>query len=45
MSGEFAAFLKNKGSVSPSMTDEQREALFREFLQWQSKQRAIGQQP
>jgi hypothetical protein len=45
MSGEFAAFLKNKGSVSPSMTDEQREALFREFLQWRAKQRAIGQQP
>jgi TRAP-type uncharacterized transport system substrate-binding protein len=45
MSGEFAAFLKNKGSVSQSMTDEQREALFREFLQWRAKQRAIGQQP
>jgi TRAP-type uncharacterized transport system substrate-binding protein len=39
-SGEFAAFLKNKGSVSSSMTDEQREVLFREFLQWREKQRA-----
>jgi TRAP-type uncharacterized transport system substrate-binding protein len=33
---EFAAFVKNKG---PAITDEQREALFREFLQWQEKQR------
>jgi TRAP-type uncharacterized transport system substrate-binding protein len=35
--GEFAAFVKEKGATSASLTDEQREALFREFLQWRSK--------
>ena len=40
-SGEFASFLKNKGSTT--LTDEQRETLFREFLQWREKQRAAGQ--
>ena len=38
--GEFASFLENKGSASASLTDVQREALFREFLQWRAKQRA-----
>jgi hypothetical protein len=41
-SGEFAAFL-NRVSVPRGLTDEQRESLFRDFLQWREKQRAIGQ--
>jgi len=41
-SGEFAAFLNNR-PLPPSLTDEQRESLFRDFLQWREKQRAIGQ--
>jgi TRAP-type uncharacterized transport system substrate-binding protein len=35
--GEFAAFVKEKGATGARLTDEQREALFREFLQWRSK--------
>jgi hypothetical protein len=35
--GEFADFVKEKGAASAGLTDEQREALFREFLQWRSK--------
>ena len=42
-SGEFASFLKNKGPATAGVTDEQRDALFREFLQWREKQRAAGQ--
>jgi hypothetical protein len=38
--GEFAAFLKNKGSATANLTDEQRETLFREFVRWRDKQRA-----
>jgi uncharacterized protein len=38
--GEFAAFLKSKGSATASLTDEQREMLFREFVRWRDKQRA-----
>jgi TRAP-type uncharacterized transport system substrate-binding protein len=37
-SGEFTAFLKTKTAAVD--TPEQREALFREFLQWQQRQRA-----
>ena len=37
--GEFAAFLKNNGTASASLSQDQRDALFREFLQWQSRQR------
>jgi TRAP-type uncharacterized transport system substrate-binding protein len=36
LSGEFALFLKARGSGLP---DEEREALFREFLRWQENQR------
>ncbi len=36
-SGEFTAFLKTKTAATD--TPEQREALFREFLQWQQRQR------
>ena len=35
--GEFAAFVREKGATSASLTDAQRDALFREFLQWRSK--------
>jgi TRAP-type uncharacterized transport system substrate-binding protein len=37
-SGEFSAFLKARTAATD--TQEQREALFREFLQWQQRQRA-----
>jgi TRAP-type uncharacterized transport system substrate-binding protein len=37
---EFSTFLKGKGGATATMSDEQREALFREFLQWRDKQRA-----
>jgi hypothetical protein len=42
-SGDFAAFLKNSGSSAASLTQDQREALFREFLQWRDKQRGSAQ--
>jgi TRAP transporter TAXI family solute receptor len=38
---EFSAFLKSKGSAFASLTPEQREGIFLEFLQWQ-KQRSGG---
>ncbi len=41
-SGEFSSFLRNRGSGTTDLTQEQREALFREFLQWQ-KQRSSAQ--
>ena len=37
---EFASFLKDKGSATANLTDEQREALFREFLRWRDGRRA-----
>jgi TRAP transporter TAXI family solute receptor len=40
---EFSAFLKDKGSATAGFTQEQREALFREFLRWQQKQRNASQ--
>jgi hypothetical protein len=42
-SSDFSAFLKNKGSAAANFTQEQREALFREFLQWREKQRGTAQ--
>ena len=42
-STEFAAFLKNSGSAAASLSQDQREALFREFLQWRDKQRGAAQ--
>jgi hypothetical protein len=42
-SSDFSAFLKDKGSRAANFTPEQREALFREFLQWQEKQRNSAQ--
>jgi TRAP transporter TAXI family solute receptor len=41
--GEFNSFLKSKLPAAVSLTNEQREALFREFLQWREKQRGIAQ--
>ena len=40
---EFSAFLRSKGSLAEAFTQEQREALFREFLRWQEKQRGPAQ--
>jgi uncharacterized protein len=37
---EFVSFLKDKGSATANLTEEQREALFREFLQWRDGRRA-----
>jgi TRAP-type uncharacterized transport system substrate-binding protein len=34
---EFAAFLRNKGSGFANLTQQQREAIFLEFLQWQKQ--------
>jgi TRAP-type uncharacterized transport system substrate-binding protein len=42
-SGEFAAFLKNSGGGNASLSQDQREALFREFLRWQEGQRSSRQ--
>jgi TRAP transporter TAXI family solute receptor len=42
-STEFAAFLKNSGSAAANLSQDQREALFREFLQWRDKQRGTAQ--
>ncbi len=42
---EFSAFLRDKGVTSVQQTQEQREALFREFLQWQqARQRGASRQ-
>jgi TRAP-type uncharacterized transport system substrate-binding protein len=43
VSGDFSTFLKNKGPAITNLTQEQREALFREFLQWRDKQRSTVQ--
>jgi TRAP-type uncharacterized transport system substrate-binding protein len=39
-SSEFSTFLKNKGGAA-ELTQEQREALFREFLQWQKQRSSV----
>src|SRR5262249_33390465 len=41
-SRDFSPFRKNKGTARDNSTQEQRESIFREFLQWQ-KQRNSGQ--
>lgn len=38
-SSEFGAFLRNKGPAAANLSPDQRDALFREFLQWRDKQR------
>ena len=43
VASDFSAFLKNSGSAAANLTPEQREALFREFLQWREKQRGSKQ--
>jgi TRAP-type uncharacterized transport system substrate-binding protein len=43
VSGDFSTFLKNKGPAITNLTQDQREALFREFLQWRDKQRSTVQ--
>jgi uncharacterized protein len=35
VSNEFSSFLAKKGSAVPNLSQEQREALFHEFLEWQ----------
>jgi TRAP-type uncharacterized transport system substrate-binding protein len=42
-SSDFSTFLKDKGFPAANFTQEQREALFREFLQWQEKKRNSAQ--
>ena len=42
-STEFGAFLKNKGPAAANLSPDQRDALFREFLQWRDKQRGSVQ--
>jgi len=40
-SGEFAAFLKNSGAATAGLNEQQRDALFREFLRWQENKRGV----
>src|SRR5207248_2906694 len=42
-SAEFAAFLQTTGSGAANLSQDQREALFREFLRWQETQRTTRQ--
>ena len=39
-SGDFATFLRSSGAVNANLTPEQRDKLFREYMQWQAAQRA-----
>ncbi|MCC6775695.1 MAG: C4-dicarboxylate ABC transporter [Hyphomicrobiales bacterium] len=39
-SGDFSSFLRSRGPAAAAMSQDEREALFREFLQWRDKQRA-----
>jgi TRAP-type uncharacterized transport system substrate-binding protein len=43
LSGEFASFLKGQSPAVAGLTQEQRDALFREFLRWQENQRGSAQ--
>jgi len=39
--GEFASFVRSKqNAIDGNLTDEQREALFKEFMQWRDKRRS-----
>jgi hypothetical protein len=38
-SDEFDAFMKSRGVTHPNLSQEQKEALFRKFLQWERDQR------
>jgi len=41
-SADFFSFLKSKGSAFANLTQEQRNALFVEFLQWQKERSVAG---
>jgi len=41
---EFAAFLQEKGVANVQPSQDQREALFREFLQWQEQRQRVSRQ-
>jgi TRAP-type uncharacterized transport system substrate-binding protein len=41
---EFAAFLQEKGVANVQPSQDQREALFREFLQWQQQRQRVSRQ-
>jgi TRAP-type uncharacterized transport system substrate-binding protein len=41
---EFATFLQEKGVGSVQPSQDQREALFREFLQWQQQRQRVSRQ-
>jgi TRAP-type uncharacterized transport system substrate-binding protein len=41
---EFAAFLQEKGVGTVQPSPDQREALFREFLQWQEQRQRVSRQ-
>jgi TRAP-type uncharacterized transport system substrate-binding protein len=42
-SGEFSAFLRTTGAATANLTQEQREELFRQFVQWREKQQRNSQ--
>ena len=44
-SSEFSAFLKTTGSTTADLSQQQREALFRQFLQWQGQNQGQTQGP
>jgi TRAP transporter TAXI family solute receptor len=41
-SGDFSTFLKSKGSAFANLTQQQRDAFFLEFLQWQKQRGSSG---
>jgi TRAP-type uncharacterized transport system substrate-binding protein len=41
---DFENFLKSSGTAPPNLSQEQREILFRQFLQWQQRQQAAPRQ-
>jgi hypothetical protein len=43
-SGDFATFLRSSGAVNANLTPEQRDKLFREYMQWQAAQRGARPQ-
>lgn len=43
-SGDFATFLRTTGAANANLTQEQRDRLFREFLQWQAQRGRQQQQ-
>jgi len=42
--GDFATFLRSSGAVNANLTAEQRDKLFREYMQWQAAQRGARPQ-